>query len=143
MMKASVHEITLIVGIEKSIQLKIMFRKSKYSLSQTCKNMTSNPQRNQLKNHFGKISSTSVPGGNQVDGLPPASSIGYLPTETRIFRISLIIRFVLNYHGVHDDTLMYLGMCRLSSFEDYSKQKRWSVDVDFADTQLSPSMTPD
>ena len=34
-------------------------------------------------NSFGKITSTSVPGGNPVDGLPPASSWDF-PRERRL-----------------------------------------------------------
>ena len=41
----------------------------------------------------------------------------------------MTIRFVLNYHVVHDDALKYLGMCSLSSFEDYKKLKRCAVGV--------------
>ena len=49
-------------------------------------------------------SSTSSPGWNQVDGLPPASSS--LATEKLIF----VIRFLLDSLVVHQDTLRYAGM---------------------------------
>ena len=52
-------------------------------------------------------------GGNQVDGLPPASS----------FEIFLVIYFILNSLKVHHDTLKYLGMYHLMPFEDWMKLK--------------------
>ena len=58
-------------------------------------------------------------------------SIGYLPTKKMIFNFLLIFRSVLNYDGVHVDTLIYLEMCRLPSFEGCKQWKRRTVIVDF------------
>lgn len=43
-------------------------------------------------------------------GFPPQQAVfrvGGLASENLIFEISLIIRFVLNYHGVPEDTPQY------------------------------------
>ena len=54
-----------------------VFSKSGNILCKKIQKTKSNTEKNNTNKSFGEMSSTSVPGGNQVDGLPPASSVDW------------------------------------------------------------------
>ena len=71
-MQDSPYRMILVRGLDKFIWLKIVFQKLKNRFPQ--QNMKSNTGKHYTKDSVDKTSSTSVHGGNQVDGSPPASS---------------------------------------------------------------------